>query len=78
MKEPALRYPDSEKHMLFTYGSKYSLACVLTQSYEHEIDEIKVKISHPTTYMSGLFCGCQMNWAALTEEVYAIYMSVNK
>ena len=33
---------------------------------------------HPIAYVSGLFRGSQLNWAALTKEVYAIYMSVKK
>ena len=33
---------------------------------------------HPITYMSGLFRGSQLNWACLTKEVYAIYMSTKK
>ena len=28
--------------------------------------------------MSGLFRGSQLNWACLTKEVYAIYMSIKK
>ena len=28
--------------------------------------------------MSGLFWGIQMNWACLTKEAYAIYMSTKK
>ena len=28
--------------------------------------------------MSGLFHGSQMNWACLTKEAYAIYMSIKK
>ena len=28
--------------------------------------------------MSGLFRGSQLNWAALTKEGYAIYMSIKK
>ena len=28
--------------------------------------------------MSGLFKGSQVNWATLTKEAYAIYMSVKK
>ena len=32
----------------------------------------------PTTHVSGLFRGSQLNWAALTKEAYAIYMSVKK
>ena len=30
----------------------------------------------PITYISGLFHGSQLNWATLTKEAYAIYMSV--
>ena len=33
---------------------------------------------HPITYVSGLFHRSQLNWAALTKEGYAIYMSVKK
>ena len=33
---------------------------------------------HPVAYVSGLFRGIQLNWAALTKEAYAIYMSVKK
>ena len=33
---------------------------------------------HPVAYTSGLFRGSQPNWAALTKEAYAIYMSVKK
>ena len=31
-----------------------------------------------SSYISGLFHGSQLNWAALTKEAYAIYMSVKK
>ena len=41
--------------------------------------EYKVKpILHPITYASGLFRGSQLNWATLTKEAYAIYMSIKK
>ena len=33
---------------------------------------------YPVAYVSGLFRGSQLNWAALTKEAYAIYMSVKK
>ena len=33
---------------------------------------------HTITYVSRLFHGSQLNWATLTKEVYAIYMSVKK
>ena len=48
------------------------------QEKTHQIEEKEVKILHPTTYMSGLFHGSQMNWACLTTEAYAIYMSIKK
>ena len=35
-------------------------------------------MDHPITYVSGLFCGSQLNWATLTKKAYAIYMSVKK
>ena len=35
-------------------------------------------MDHPLSYVSGLFCGSQINWAALTKEAYAISMSVEK
>ena len=38
----------------------------------------KLKFYIPITYMSGLFKGSQINWACLTKEAYAIYMSIKK
>ena len=37
-----------------------------------------LKELHPITYVSGLFHGSQLNWAALTKEAYSIYLSVKK
>ena len=77
--EPIWTYPDpSLPYVLFTDASKYAWACVLTQEKTHQIQEKEVKILHPITYMSGLFQGSQMNWACLTKEAYAIYMSIKK
>ena len=79
LKEPVLKYPDPGKpYTLFTDASKFAWACVLTQEYEHEFDGKKRKILHPITYMSGLFKGSQINWATLTKEAYAIYISIKK
>ena len=73
------KIPDPSKpYTLFTDASKYAWACVLTQEYEHEFDGKIKKILHPITYVSGLFKGSQVNWATLTKEAYAIYMSVKK
>ena len=40
-------------------------------------DKGKAK-NHPICYVSGQFRGSQLNWAALTKEAYAIYMSVRR
>ena len=37
-----------------------------------------VTTDHPVAYVSGLFRGSQLSWAALTKETFAIYMSVKK
>ena len=79
MTEPILTYPDPNlPYVLFTDASKYAWACVLTQEKTHMIEGKEVKLLHPITYMSGLFWGSQMNWACLTKEAYAIYMSIKK
>ena len=79
IKEPILRFPDQNKpYTLYTDASKYAWSCVLTQQYTHNIDNKQVVVNHPITYISGLFKGSQLNWAALTKEAYAIYMSIKK
>ena len=79
IQEPILVYPDPNKpYVLFTDASKYAWSCILTQEYTHIIEGKEKKILHPITYMSGLFQGSQVNWACLTKEAYAIYMSVRK
>ena len=68
---PILRYPNPEaRYVLYTDASKYAYAGVLTQTMDGT--------DHPIAYVSGLFRGSQLNWAALTKEAYAIYMSVKK
>ena len=77
--KPTLKFPDPQKpYVLFTDASKYAWAGVLTQLYTKETEGKVVTTHHPVTYVSGLFRGSQLNWAALTEEAYAIYMSVKK
>ena len=79
MTELILKYPDPNyPYVLFADASKYAWACVLTQEKIHQTEGKEVKILHPITYMSGLFCGSQINWACLTKEAYAIYMSIKK
>ena len=68
---PILRYPDlTADYILYTDVSKYAYTGVLTQSIDGT--------DHPVAYTSRLFRGSQLNWAALTKEAYAIYMSVKK
>ena len=57
-------------YTLYPDASKYAYAGILTQHHNGT--------DHPITYISGLFRGSQLNWATLTKEVYAIYISVKK
>ena len=76
---PILKYPDTSKpYTLYTDASKYGWAGVLTQSHTSTIDGKEITMDQPVSYVSGLFRGSQLNWAALTKEAYAIYMSVKK
>ena len=77
--KPILKFPDPQKpYVLYTDASKYMWAGVLTQPYTKEAEGKVVTTHHPVTYVSGLFRGSQLNWAAFTKEAYAIYMSVKK
>ena len=77
--EPVLKYADTSKpYTLYTDASKFSWAGVLTQSHTTVIDGKSTTTDHPVTFVSGLFRGSQLNWAALTKEAFAIYMSVKK
>ena len=79
MTDPILTYPDPNlPYVLFTDASKYAWACILTQEKTHVIEGKETRLLHPITYMSGLFKGSQLNWACLTKEAYAIYMSIKK
>ena len=77
--QPILKYADTQKgYTLYTDASKYGWAGVLTQTHNTEIEGKIIAMDHPIAYVSGLFRGSQLNWAALTKEAYAIYMSVKK
>ena len=79
MLDPILTYPDPNlPYVLFTDTSKYAWACVLTQEKTHILEGKETKLLHPIMYMSGLFRGSKLNWACLTKEAYAIYMSIKK
>ena len=78
-EEPVLVYPDPSKpYVLFTDANKYVWSCVLMQESTYTFDGKEVKVLHPISYQSGLFKGAQLNWACLTKEAYAIYMSIKK
>ena len=55
-----------------TVGQGYSLKSTQV------IDGKSHTTDHPVAFVSGLFRGSQLNWAALTKEAFAIYMSVKK
>ena len=75
--EPILKYADTSKpYTLYTDASKYSWAGVLTQSHNTILDDKAITTDHPVAFVSGLFRGSQLNWAALTTEAFAICMSV--
>ena len=76
---PILKYPDTSKpYTIFTDASKYGWAGVLTQEHTSVIDGKEVTTNHPVSFVSGMFHGSQLNWAAMTKEAYAIYMTVKK
>ena len=77
--EPVLKYADTSKpYTLYIDASKFSWAGVLTQPHTTVIDGKSTTTDHPVAFVSGLFRGSQLNWAALTKEAFAIYMSVKK
>ena len=77
--EPVLKYADTSKpYTLYTDASKYGWTGVLPQPHTTTIDGKSTTTDHPVAFVSGLFRGSQFNWAALTKEAFAIYMSVKK
>ena len=79
--EPVLKYADTSKpYTLYTDASKFGWAgvLVLTQPHTTTIDGKSTTTDHPVAFVSGLFRGSQLNWAALMKEAFAIYMPVKK
>ena len=73
--QPILKYADTSKgYTLYTDASWYGWAGVLTQAHTSMVEGKTVTMDHPVAYVSGLFRGSQLNWAALTKEAYAIYV----
>ena len=76
---PILKYPNTSKpYTIFTDASKYGWAGVLTQEHTSVVDGKEISTKHPVVYVSGLFHGSQLNWAAMTKEAYAIYIYLLK
>ena len=74
-----MKYPDTTKlYTIFTDASKYGWASVLTQEHTSVVDGKEVTTNHPVSFVSGMFWGSQLNWAAMVKEVYTIYMTVMK
>ena len=73
---PILKY--LTPYTIFTDASKYGWAGVLTQEHTSVLNGKETTTKHPVAYISGLFCGSQLNWAAMTKEAYAIYMTIKK
>ena len=60
---PILKYPDTSKpYTIFTDASKYGWAGVLTQEHTSVVDGKEVTTNHPVSFVSGMFCGTQLNW----------------
>ena len=77
--EPVLKYADTSKpYTLYTDASKYGWAGILTQPHVTTVDGKSTTTDHPVVFVSGLFRGSQLNWAALMKEAFAIYMSIKK
>ena len=51
---------------------------VLIQEHTSVVDGKEVTTNHPVSFVSGMFQGSQLNWAAMVKEAYAIYMTVKK
>ena len=76
---PIFKYPNTSKpYTIFTDASKYDWAGVLTQEHTSVIDGKEVTANHPVSFVSGMFCGSQLNRAAMAKEAYAIYMTMKK
>ena len=76
---PILKYPDTTKlYTIFTDASKYGWASVLTQEHTSVVDGKEVTTNHPISFVSGMFWGSQLNWAAMVKEAYTIYMTIKK
>ena len=59
---PILKYPDTSKsYTLYIDASKYGLAGVFTQKHTSIVNAKEITMDDPVSYVSGLFCGSQLN-----------------
>ena len=73
---PILKYPDTSKpYTIFTDASKYGWAGVLTQEHTTMVDGKEITTKHPVMYVSCLFHGSQLNWAAMKKSICDIHVS---
>ena len=76
---PILKYSDTTKpYTIFRDASKNGWAGVLTQEHTSVVDGKEVTTNHPVSFVSGMFQGSQLNWAAMVKEAYTIYMTIKK
>ena len=64
IEEKAVCIITTKGYTLYTDASKYGWAGVLTQLHTTVIDGKTITTDHPVAYVSGLFRGSQINWAA--------------
>ena len=79
--ETAMCVQDVDDQCVLQFTLSHAVGCALhrhTSRVIHRLEGKEVITDHPVAYVSGLFRGSQLNWAALTKEAYAIYMSVKK
>ena len=78
---PVLIYPEPSKpYILYTYGSKYTWAGILTQTqmYTDSVSQQVQTIDLPSTFQSGSYSASQEKWSTIQKEAYAIYASFRK
>ena len=53
---------------MYTDASKYGWAGVLTRRHTSTVGGKEITMEHPVSYVSGLFCGSQLNWLHLLKK----------
>ena len=72
MQIPVSRTPSTQM-LVSMVGQVYS-----PKPHKETIDGKSTITDHPVAFVSGLFRGSQLNWAALMKEAFTIYMSIKK